>query len=100
MNTALLLIAPTFLHTRLLRLRCADLLGAAMMKSSRLLHRAVLVVAAFHSCTAANVARAGNWPGWRGPTGMGYTDEKDLPLTWDAKTGKLTDRQYSQKLSK
>src|SRR4051794_29684067 len=30
---------------------------------------------------------AGNWPGWRGPTGMGYTDEKDLPLTWDGKTG-------------
>jgi outer membrane protein assembly factor BamB len=33
-------------------------------------------------------ARASNWPGWRGPTGQGYTDEKDLPLTWDAKTGK------------
>src|ERR1700675_4854517 len=29
---------------------------------------------------------AGNWPGWRGPTGMGYTDEKDLPLHWDGKT--------------
>ena len=33
-------------------------------------------------------ALAGNWPGWRGPTGLGYTDEKDLPLTWDGKTGK------------
>ena len=22
------------------------------------------------------------WPGWRGPTGLGITDEKDLPLTW------------------
>jgi outer membrane protein assembly factor BamB len=31
---------------------------------------------------------ADNWPGWRGPTGLGYTDEKDLPLTWDGKTGK------------
>lgn len=30
---------------------------------------------------------SGNWPGWRGPTGMGTTDEKDLPLTWDGKTG-------------
>ncbi|HUT36787.1 MAG TPA: PQQ-binding-like beta-propeller repeat protein [Planctomycetota bacterium] len=30
---------------------------------------------------------AGNWPGWRGPTGMGTTDEKDLPLKWDGKTG-------------
>src|SRR6516164_4926255 len=31
---------------------------------------------------------AADWPGWRGPTGLGYTEEKDLPLTWDAKTGK------------
>jgi len=30
---------------------------------------------------------AAGWPGWRGPTGLGYTDEKDLPLTWNAKTG-------------
>lgn len=22
------------------------------------------------------------WPGWRGPTGLGTTDEKNLPLTW------------------
>lgn len=32
-------------------------------------------------------ARAGDWPGWRGPTGLGYTDEKDLPLKWNGKTG-------------
>src|SRR5437588_5980779 len=31
--------------------------------------------------------RAGDWPGWRGPTGMGHADEKDLPLTWDARKG-------------
>jgi outer membrane protein assembly factor BamB len=31
--------------------------------------------------------RAGDWPGWRGPTGLGVTDERDLPLTWDGKTG-------------
>ncbi|HET6248488.1 MAG TPA: PQQ-binding-like beta-propeller repeat protein [Tepidisphaeraceae bacterium] len=30
---------------------------------------------------------AGNWPGWRGPGGMGQTDEKTLPLKWDGKTG-------------
>jgi hypothetical protein len=34
-----------------------------------------------------NTGRAGDWPGWRGPTGLGYTDEKDLPLTWNGKTG-------------
>lgn len=31
--------------------------------------------------------QAGDWPGWRGPTGLGYTDEKDLPLIWNGKTG-------------
>lgn len=30
-------------------------------------------------------AWAGDWPGWRGPTGQGWTDEKDLPLTWGGK---------------
>src|SRR3954451_13814633 len=30
--------------------------------------------------------RAGDtWPGWRGPTGLGLTDEKNLPLTWGGK---------------
>jgi len=24
------------------------------------------------------------WAGWRGPTGMGVTEHRDLPLTWDA----------------
>jgi outer membrane protein assembly factor BamB len=33
-------------------------------------------------------ARAENWPGWRGPTGVGLSEEKGLPLTWDGKTGK------------
>jgi outer membrane protein assembly factor BamB len=31
--------------------------------------------------------RAENWPGWRGPTGVGYTTEKNLPLRWEGKTG-------------
>jgi outer membrane protein assembly factor BamB len=30
-------------------------------------------------------ALAGDWPCWRGPTGLGLTDEKDLPLTWGGK---------------
>ena len=30
-------------------------------------------------------AMAGDWPGWRGPTGMGISDEKDLPMTWGGK---------------
>jgi outer membrane protein assembly factor BamB len=30
---------------------------------------------------------AGDWPGWRGPTGLGFTTEKDLPLTRNGKSG-------------
>jgi outer membrane protein assembly factor BamB len=33
----------------------------------------------------AGQALAGNWLGWRGPTGCGISDEKDLPLTWGGK---------------
>jgi outer membrane protein assembly factor BamB len=35
----------------------------------------------------ASPGQAGDWPCWRGPMGQGFTDEKDLPLTWNAKTG-------------
>ncbi len=28
---------------------------------------------------------ADNWPQFRGPTGLGYTEEKSLPLTWGGK---------------
>lgn len=28
---------------------------------------------------------AGDWPGWRGPTGMGQVEDKPLPLTWGGK---------------
>jgi outer membrane protein assembly factor BamB len=38
--------------------------------------------------SGAGFCAAENWPGWRGPTGLGYSEEKDLPLTWDAKKGK------------
>jgi outer membrane protein assembly factor BamB len=30
-------------------------------------------------------ARADNWPGFRGPTGLGYAPEKNLPLNWGGK---------------
>lgn len=46
-------------------------------------NRAWLLVAII--CINTSVIRAGDWPGWRGPTGLGYTDEKDLPLTWNSK---------------
>lgn len=31
------------------------------------------------------VAPAGDWAAWRGPTGMGVADTDDLPLTWGGK---------------
>ena len=36
---------------------------------------------------AATAAPAADWPCWRGPTGMGVSEEKDLPLTWGGKDG-------------
>jgi outer membrane protein assembly factor BamB len=45
---------------------------------------------------------AGDWPGWRGLTGVGLTGEKELPLTWGGKKNenvlwhvKLEGRGYS-----
>jgi outer membrane protein assembly factor BamB len=38
-------------------------------------------------CICAVALHANDWPQFRGPTGLGYTDERDLPLTWNAKTG-------------
>jgi outer membrane protein assembly factor BamB len=32
-------------------------------------------------------ANAENWPSFRGPNGMGQSAERDLPTTWDAKSG-------------
>src|SRR6266545_3748591 len=31
---------------------------------------------------APSLLLAGPWPGWRGPTGQGQTDERNLPLAW------------------
>lgn len=35
---------------------------------------------------SATAGAGENWPGWRGPTGMGQTDEAKLPSTWNGKT--------------
>ena len=34
---------------------------------------------------ASTIARADNWPGWRGPNGDGASAEKNLPATWSDK---------------
>src|SRR5437660_10673448 len=50
-------------------------------------HRICLVLAASAGLLLATtgISRAGDWPGWRGPTGMGYATDKDLPHTWGGK---------------
>jgi len=35
----------------------------------------------------ASAATADDWPQFRGPTGLGYTTEKNLPLTWGGEKG-------------
>ena len=37
---------------------------------------------------AAVAARGENWPGFRGPTGLGYSSEKNLPIEWGGKDNK------------
>jgi outer membrane protein assembly factor BamB len=50
----------------------------------RLLRAPVFSIAVFFACQS--VCQAGDtWPCWRGPTGQGTSDEKDLPLTWGGK---------------
>jgi len=50
--------------------------------------RQALAVALVTGLLAGPAATAANWPGWRGPTGVGLCEEKGLPLSWDGKTNK------------
>ena len=36
----------------------------------------------------ASGSQAGDWPGWRGPSGQGLSEARDLPLTWGGKEQK------------
>ena len=45
---------------------------------------APLVILALCSALASSAA---DWPQFRGPTGLGYCEETNLPLAWNAKTG-------------
>jgi outer membrane protein assembly factor BamB len=47
--------------------------------------RCIFVFACVFAAIPAAVQAGDNWPGWRGPTGMGLSDEKNLPLTWGGK---------------
>ncbi|HLB75369.1 MAG TPA: hypothetical protein VJJ98_15210 [Sedimentisphaerales bacterium] len=49
------------------------------MKPAKLLiiMAGIVVIAA-----SASASLAENWPQFRGPTGLGYTQEESLPITW------------------
>ncbi len=57
------------------------------MKSQGFRVLLLILVGATFLLAAGQSGKAGDWPCWRGPTGLGFTDEKDLPLTWNGKTG-------------
>jgi outer membrane protein assembly factor BamB len=44
-----------------------------------------VVVLASDALLAADADKGADWPGWRGPTGMGQAEARDLPLTWGGK---------------
>jgi outer membrane protein assembly factor BamB len=48
--------------------------------------RPITCAFAVAACLSA-AARADDWPGWRGPTGMGQAADRGLPLTWGGKDG-------------
>jgi outer membrane protein assembly factor BamB len=58
------------------------------LRHNRLGKLGILLLAAILPLVAVSASLADEWSGWRGPTGLGYTKEKNLPLTWDAKSGK------------
>ena len=45
-------------------------------------------LAAILAAASGMAAGADDWPGYRGPTGMGTTPEKDLPVEWGGPEGK------------
>lgn len=55
------------------------------MRFSRLCSLAALLLVVLASAGfSPPLARADNWPAWRGPTGQGTSAEKSLPVEWSA----------------
>ena len=46
------------------------------------MHKLLFLLTA--ACLFTTAARAGEWPGWRGPKGDGHSDETNIPTTWSA----------------
>jgi len=48
------------------------------------MHRVCAIVLSLAALVLTTAARADNWPAWRGPSGQGHSEEKNLPLEWSA----------------
>jgi outer membrane protein assembly factor BamB len=48
--------------------------------------RAFVGLFAIALMVSAAVQASDTWPGWRGPTGLGFSDAKNLPVTWGGPT--------------
>src|SRR5213596_3867783 len=53
-----------------------------MTKHSRFRIAAEVICACAILALAAGSVFAANWPQFRGPIGLGYTEDKELPLKW------------------
>ena len=49
---------------------------------SRILDLCTVFWALSTACGMVSPSFGENWPGFRGPTGQGVSQEKNLPLTW------------------
>src|SRR5688500_4983513 len=52
------------------------------MQTRKIRRPVSLAIALTVLCLAPTLARAENWPGWRGPRGDGSSEEKGLPTAW------------------
>ncbi|MEY2408438.1 MAG: hypothetical protein QOF48_1108 [Verrucomicrobiota bacterium] len=55
--------------------------------SRRAVVQSIVLLSVITMHLASSVASAAHWPQFRGPTGLGYCDETNLPLVWNGRTG-------------
>ena len=58
-----------------------------MQCAANLIIRRAFPLVVMEFFVATTLASAADWPSWRGATGQGTCEEKDLPLTWGGKEG-------------
>lgn len=46
------------------------------------MNKTYLLLALVFLITVSKASHADNWPAWRGPSGQGFCEEKNVPLNW------------------